>query len=72
MSTASAVKILDTLGRKRVADALGVKMNAVHMAASDRMPGFWYRPIAELCEAEGIECPLDAFRWKGDQPESAA
>ena len=35
-----------------------------HIRTTGAFPGSWFNPLKILCEAEGIECPADAFTWK--------
>ena len=54
--------ILDSLGRERVAAAVGVDMRRVNRAAlEDRLPALWY---AALCDLAGRDLPRDRFTFK--------
>ena len=71
----STSDILDRLGRRRVADALGVGITAVGNAAtSPHFPASWFFVLSQMCADEGIDCPLSLFRMKGlaDQTEQQA
>jgi hypothetical protein len=54
--------ILDSLGRERVAAAIGVDMRRVQRAANeDRLPALWY---AALCDLAGHDLPREVFTFK--------
>ncbi len=60
----SISEICDTIGRKRLAQALGVGRTQVSNAAvADVFPARWYAVVKALCDAEGIECPLTLFSF---------
>ena len=62
--------ILDSLGRERVAAAVGVDMRRVQRAAfDDRLPALWY---AALCDLAGHDLPRDAFTFKRAHQGDAA
>ena len=69
-------KILDTLGRDVVADALGVTGKSLSAAAvSNRCPSSWWLILSQLCAAGGIDCPADLFAFKAapsDNPDRMA
>jgi len=62
--------ICDTLGRKAIADRLGVGTTAVSNASVDgRFPAAWYLGIVSMCDAAGLHCPIMLFNWRGqDRP----
>lgn len=61
----SAVALIcDKVGRKVVAERLGVGKTAVSNAATEGMfPARWYREIRLLCEEHGVECGDDLFNF---------
>lgn len=57
--------ICDTLGRANIADALGVGLTAVSNAAvSGKFPASWFPAVREMCDAAGVDCPEELFRFK--------
>jgi hypothetical protein len=74
MSHASDVhRIIDTLGSGVIENALGVTEYSLRAAKRDKkFPALWYRPLADLCAERDVPCPIDAFRWKGDEKAGAA
>ena len=69
--------ICDKLGRKAIAERLNVGATAVSNASVEqKFPAAWYAVIREMCGSSGIDCPLDAFNWKGTDarrlPQSGA
>lgn len=57
--------IVARLGRKQIADRIGVTDAAIGNALSDgRFPAWWYRDLREFCAEEGVNCPMAAFKWK--------
>lgn len=69
----SPVRIIEALGTRRLAAHLGVVETAVINAKrKPLLPGRWYAPTKELCEADGIDCPLDAFNWARAANEAGA
>lgn len=66
-------QICQVLGRKRIADSLGVGGTAVSNAVvAGVFPSSWFAVIADLCVAEGIDCPRDAFNWKAASLQAAS
>ncbi len=52
-----------------IADRVSVSPAAVSMQISKGMfPASWYVEIKKMCEAEGIECPVNAFNFKSPAP----
>lgn len=67
----SATNIADALGRKQIADALGLGKPAVSNAvAAGVFPAAWFRKVSQLCAASGVDCPMDAFSWRGGDPQT--
>lgn len=65
LTIASSVHlIIDTLGPGRIEAQLGVTKFSLLAAKRDRLfPARWYAPLRAMCDEDGIDCPLDAFRW---------
>ncbi|WPZ23130.1 hypothetical protein T7987_07835 [Sulfitobacter faviae] len=60
----STSEVCDKLGRKRMADSLGVGVTTISNAAvSGAFPAKWYVVMQEMCRAEGVECPDDLFNF---------
>ncbi len=57
-------EVCDKLGRKRIADSLGVGVTTISNAAvSGVFPAKWYAVVKNLCRTEGIECPDELFNF---------
>jgi predicted GIY-YIG superfamily endonuclease len=70
---AAVANIIAALTPEAMCAALGSGKHAVRFAKNDgKFPGSWYGTLLPLCDAAGIECPLDAFRWKTPAEEQAA
>lgn len=54
------------IGRKKIAEAVGVLPTAVSNAVVRRrkFPGYWYDTLHQLAEKEGVPCPREMFSWK--------
>ena len=67
--TITASEIIDRLGVKRIANAVGVGETSVYNRKSD-FPARWYAPMRDLCEEVGIPCPMELFNWArpSDEP----
>lgn len=62
----TASDICDVLGRRAIADKIGVGMSAVSNASVDgRFPAKWFRAIQSMCSDAGIECPDRLFNFIG-------
>ena len=61
--------IADTLGRRKIADALDVGVKAVSnaVARDKQFPSAWFITLSRMCAAEGIDCPPEIFGFKGLQ-----
>lgn len=60
----TASEICDRIGRKKLAERLGVGRTAISNAAVDgRFPAKWFMVIKTLCDEEGVECPLLLFNF---------
>ncbi|MFC4668360.1 hypothetical protein ACFO5X_07335 [Seohaeicola nanhaiensis] len=56
--------ICEQLGRKRISERIGVGKTAVGNAVSDGLfPARWWREIKEMCDEQGLECPVDLFNF---------
>ncbi|MBR9766223.1 MAG: bacteriophage CI repressor [Rhodobacteraceae bacterium] len=67
MTTVS--NICDALGRRAIADRVGVGLTTVSNAAtSNRFPAKWYVLIKAMCDDAGIECPMDLFSFVAEPP----
>lgn len=62
----TAQHIIKTLTVRRIARALGVGGTAVYKydTPEGKLPPGWFPVVRDLCAAEGIDCPMDAFAWK--------
>jgi hypothetical protein len=69
----NASDICDALGRKAIKEALGVtKASVSHAVREKSFPASWYPVIRDMCEARGIECPVEAFNFKSPAPLDAS
>ena len=60
--------ICNSLGRARIAGALGVRRTAVSNAVRDKsFPAAWYAVVRKLCDDEGLDCSDDLFSFKAPQ-----
>lgn len=65
--------IVTRLGRRRIAERIGVSVSAVGNAVVDgRFPANWYGAMKEMCDAEGADCPLSIFAMKGIEQQAGA
>ena len=63
MTTAS--ELADALGRKNIADALGVGLTAVSNAVVRGIfPSSWFLVMRELAENAGVSCPPGLFKMR--------
>ena len=66
-------KICDEVGRKRIAEKLGLGKAAIGNAVRDGVfPPSWYMEVKQLCDVDGIDCPLEAFNFRSLSNEDAA
>ncbi len=66
MSKQTVKSIIEHLGADAICQKLKVSTHAVRYAKTDGVfPAAWYAGLRELCAASSIECPLEAFNWKG-------
>ncbi len=66
MSTAS---IIDRIGPTTIAQAVGVKVNAVYNTRGGNFPAAWYPTIQRLAKERSIPVSPDLFHWR--QPKDA-
>lgn len=63
MTTAS--DLADALGRKTIADALGVGLTAVSNAVvRGWFPSSWFLAVKGIADAAGQDCPPELFRMR--------
>ena len=62
------------LGRKEMAEALGVGATAISNAVvAEAFPASWFDTLEALAKAKGVECPRALFSWrKAEAPSDAA
>jgi hypothetical protein len=57
-----AEQLAEALGRKRIADAVGVGLTAVSNAVvRGRFPSSWYVSCIQIASDKGLACPPDLF-----------
>ena len=62
--------ICDNLGRKNIAERLGVGPTSVSNASvAGVFPASWYLVVKEMCDEVGIECPVESFSFKSALPK---
>lgn len=65
-------EMASTLGRRNIADAVGVGLTAVsNHVVGGLFPASWYLAILFLCEQKGAECPESLFGFI-EPPEDTA
>ncbi|OWJ81382.1 hypothetical protein CDV52_18455 [Haematobacter missouriensis] len=68
----SAANIADALGRRRMAEALGVRTTAVSNAVVRGLfPASWFLAVEALARAEGVACPCELFNFVIPKTEAA-
>jgi len=67
-------RIARKIGQRKLAEKLGVGVTAVNNAIQrdEVFPAGWYPIVKSACDAEGIECPMSAFRWRAPHSGGAA
>lgn len=71
MITASS--LADSIGRKKIADTLGVGPTAVsNHVVRGSFPASWYFVLKTLADDIGVECPPDLFSMKTPPPSAGA
>lgn len=69
MTTAS--ELANALGRKTIADALGVGLTAVSNAVvRGWFPSSWFLAVKSVADAAGQECPPELFRMRSHASQS--
>lgn len=57
-------QICETIGRQKIADAVGVSLPAVSNAVGDkRFPARWYPVVRDLCIQNDLDCPESLFNF---------
>ncbi len=69
-----AQQIANSIGQRRLSKLLGVTPTAVNNAIKrdNVFPAGWYPIVKEACEAENVECPMGAFRWRDPAGQEGA
>ncbi|MGH1414857.1 MAG: hypothetical protein ACRBB0_15320 [Pelagimonas sp.] len=70
----TAEKFADTVGRKKIADAVGVGLTAVsNCVVRGRFSSAWHEACRQLATSAGVDCPPELFGQKGipQTPEGA-
>lgn len=66
MNRSSVIEITDKLDAHLVQSRLGVGHRSIRLARERGVfPASWYPVIADLCDEAGLDCPRDAFTFKG-------
>jgi hypothetical protein len=65
-----AARLADAVGRREIADAVGVGLTAVSNAVKrGSFPPAWFFAVKAVCDAKGMACPAEAFKWKREAAE---
>ena len=65
--------ICEALGRRTIADAIGVRLTSVSNAIVDgRFPARWFHLVDHLCAERGLPCPRRLFTFVGADEASAS
>lgn len=60
----TAETICDALGRRAIAEAIGVTRSAVsNYSAAGTFPAAWYLAIKAMCEERNLDCPEVIFNF---------
>ena len=67
-------ELADALGRKDMAQALGVGATAISNAVvAKQFPAAWFDTLEAMANSRGVTCPRALFAWrKPEAPEHAA
>lgn len=58
-------EIADAIGRKEMAEALGIGLTAVsNRVVEGKFPPSWFVIVKSLCDEKDIECPESLFGMK--------
>jgi hypothetical protein len=64
----TASDICDALGRRNMAQRLGVSKTAISNAAVDgTFPARWYLVLSTMCDERGVPCPKELFSFSEDK-----
>lgn len=67
---APAARLADAVGRREIADAVGVGLTAVSNAITrGSFPASWFFAVEAACRAKGVSCDRQAFGWKREAAE---
>lgn len=67
-----ASRIADRIGRKVIAEKLGVRPTAVSNAVvAGAFPPRWFLIIEAACAEFGVECPREAFSFLPNERDAA-
>lgn len=76
MSTESKItvkRICDEIGRKTIADALGVGVTSVsNFVVENKFPAKAFLVVQSLCRPQGLDCPEHLFSFVELKPAEAA
>lgn len=62
----TSIELANAVGRKEMADALGVGLTAVSNAVvRGWFPSSWFLVVKSLADGIGHECPPDLFKMRG-------
>lgn len=65
-------EIAKSLGRQKMADALGVGLTAISKyVVAGKFPASWYLVIKSLCKDAGADCPDSLFEMKAPLTEAS-
>lgn len=63
---ATVERICDAIGRRQIADAIGVRLTSVSNAVADgRFPARWYYVLNQLASDAGLQVPHHLFSFVG-------
>ena len=61
----TTTQLAEALGRKRMAQALGVGLTAVSNAVvSGQFPAAWFDTLEAMAQERGVECPRHLFGFR--------
>lgn len=69
-NTPTVAAITSEIGRRALAERMGLSVHAVNMAAyKGKFPASWFRVMRDVCAEKGIDCPEDLFAFReAEQP----
>lgn len=60
--------IIEAIGRKELAKALGIKTGAISAASvANQFPASWYKTIRQMGHERGLAVPDRLFNWKAGE-----